>query len=205
MSTYWKQTYTGKVFDYVDTTVESICLEDIAHSLSLQCRFSGHCKRFYSVAEHSVYVAHETQRLAGSTEYGILPFKVGVLHDAAEAYIGDIVSPLKALIRDAIKPLEQKIETLVWARFNIDEMEVRKMAKFVKRADWALLRTEADALLGPAPKLWDFPEDCVAAETDIIGMSPPLAEIFFLKACRAYVVTDCRRCHAGYCGQHGVM
>ncbi len=87
----WKQTYTGKAFDYFNPQPEQICIEDIAHSLSMICRFNGHCARFYSVAEHSLLVSKCAQ--ADGPEHAMF----GLLHDAAEAYIGDINPVLKSM------------------------------------------------------------------------------------------------------------
>lgn len=83
----WIQTFTGKKFPLDKPDPALIDIEGIAHALSLLCRFNGHCTRFCSVAEHSVHVAREID-LDLAME--------GLLHDAAEAYLGDVHSPLKA-------------------------------------------------------------------------------------------------------------
>ena len=78
-------TYTGKKFFPFDPRPEQICIEDIAHGLSMLCRFSGQCPYFYSVAEHSIYVVH------------CLPDNLqleGLLHDASEAYLADLPRPV---------------------------------------------------------------------------------------------------------------
>ena len=77
----WLQTYTGIQFWPLDPRPEEIDIQDIAHALSLLCRFNGHCQRFYSVAEHSVHVSTIL-----APEFGLW----GLLHDAAEAYLSDI-------------------------------------------------------------------------------------------------------------------
>ena len=87
----WIQTYTGRKFFPLTDEPGEIDLRDIAHSLALQCRFNGHCRQFYSVAEHSVRVSH------------ILPDEEaawGLLHDAAEAYVSDLPRPLKLTVPD---------------------------------------------------------------------------------------------------------
>lgn len=81
------RTFTGKKFYFLDIKPDDICIEDIAHALSNICRYNGHCKNFYSVAEHSIRCCER-----GSDWL----CKIwGLLHDAAEAYIGDLVSPFK--------------------------------------------------------------------------------------------------------------
>ncbi|MEM4379972.1 MAG: hypothetical protein QXL01_04720, partial [Thermoplasmatales archaeon] len=83
----WIETYSGKKFDYLAQS--ELDIEDIAHALSNLCRFNGHTRVFYSVAEHSVNVS------------SMVPPELKIaalLHDAAEAYIGDVPSPLKQLI-----------------------------------------------------------------------------------------------------------
>ncbi len=80
----WIQTYTGKQYSYEEPTPDMICIEDIARALSHLCRFTGHCKRFYSVAQHSVLMSYQTKN----------PF-LGLMHDDDEAYTGDMCRPLK--------------------------------------------------------------------------------------------------------------
>lgn len=80
-------TYTGRTFHYLRFGPDDICIEDIAHALSNICRYTGHCKQFYSVAEHSLMCSDMGRSWELQTW--------GLLHDASEAYIGDINSPLK--------------------------------------------------------------------------------------------------------------
>lgn len=98
----WIQTYTGKQFSYFECGPEQICIEDIARALSNLCRFTGHCKKFYSVAQHSVLVSHRTKN----------PL-LGLMHDADEAYTGDMCRPLK----HNLEPNSKFIEAgeLAWA------------------------------------------------------------------------------------------
>jgi 5'-deoxynucleotidase YfbR-like HD superfamily hydrolase len=84
--TSWIQTYTGKPFWPLEPELGEIDIVDIAHALSMQCRYSGHTKRFYSVAEHSVHISNSV-----SPENALW----GLLHDASEAYLVDIPRPLK--------------------------------------------------------------------------------------------------------------
>lgn len=86
----WITTFTGKRFYQTSPHRDSVCIEDIAHALSMLCRFTGHCREFYSVAEHSIRVAYELQ-----SQQRIH----GLLHDAHEAYLGDTSGPLKKSVR----------------------------------------------------------------------------------------------------------
>lgn len=88
----WIQTFTGKQFYPLDPDHDLICIEDIAHALANQTRFAGHCREFYSVAQHSVIVS---ERVAPENALW------GLLHDASEAYLMDVVRPLK--IDDSFK------------------------------------------------------------------------------------------------------
>ncbi|MEM9149127.1 MAG: hypothetical protein AAGB19_01555 [Cyanobacteria bacterium P01_F01_bin.3] len=80
----WIQTFTGKAFWPLEPDPELICIEDIAWALAHQSRYSGHCDRFYSVAEHSLWVSGQC-----SPEHKLW----GLLHDASEAYLSDVVRP----------------------------------------------------------------------------------------------------------------
>lgn len=140
----WIITVTGKRFDFLDPKPETICPVDIAHALSHVARFNGHTRQLYSVAEHSVRVA------------AILPPPLrlyGLLHDATEAYVQDITSPLKALL-----PEYRTIEARVWAaivtRFNLEEQTPPE----IKHADSVLLATELrDLMPQQADLLRDLP------------------------------------------------
>ena len=80
------RTYSGHYFDVFDPNPDHIEIEDIAHSLSMLCRFAGHIKSFYSVAEHSIWVANKVHKTHALT---------ALLHDASEAYLIDLPKPIK--------------------------------------------------------------------------------------------------------------
>ncbi len=82
------ETYTGLVIDPLEIPIIDVRIEDIAHALSLQCRYNGHCKEFYSIAQHSILVAGHIDCCSRTQLFGLL-------HDAAEAYLGDMIRPLK--------------------------------------------------------------------------------------------------------------
>jgi len=136
----WFQTYTGVMFWPLDPRPEEIELEDIAHSLSMQCRFNGHMKSFYSVAQHSV----EVSRIVPA-EHALW----GLLHDAAEAYIGDMVRPLK-LHMPTFRAIEDQIMIAICDRFGLPRAEPPE----VKIADNVLLMTERRDFLGTPPAPW---------------------------------------------------
>lgn len=102
------RTYSGKYVNVFDLKPEDIDIVDIAHSLSLTCRWRGICKHFYSVAEHSIYVSDKVPR-----EHKL----AALLHDASEAYLGDIPRPVKQMLPDYLK-LEQKVEKVIAERFG---------------------------------------------------------------------------------------
>lgn len=103
------RTYSGTYVSLINPEPEDIHLTDIAHGLSNTCRFGGHTKEFFSVAEHCIKVAD------------MLPQELklaGLLHDASEAYVGDIPTPLKALI-PAFKDIEMKFHHAIAERFDV--------------------------------------------------------------------------------------
>lgn len=153
----WHQTYTGKKFWPLDPNAEEICIEDIAHSLSLLCRFGGHCKEFYSVAQHSVMGARAIYNSNYSSEYLALHF---LLHDAAEAYICDLPRPVKkhSELGRLYKEVEHKLELVIASKFNLEY----PMPALIKVTDSRMLLTEKRDLLADPPGAWkedegDFP------------------------------------------------
>lgn len=136
----WIQTHTGKQFWPMEPNSDDISIIDIAISLSRINRFTGHTTIPYSVAQHSCYVSD------------ILPpeyQKWGLLHDAHEAYVNDMVSPVKKYF-----PLYQEIETKLMEamaqRFDL----IWPVPKAIVEADYILLATEKRDIMGPAPAPW---------------------------------------------------
>lgn len=135
MSKEWIQTYTNKHFYPFDPNPDDICIEDIAHSLSLQCRFTGHSKVFYSVAQHSVLVSE----LSGPHVLW------GLLHDASEAYLTDVARPVKHSAAFATyRYAESIIMKAICKRFELPEA----MPPIVHEADEIALISEARVLMG---------------------------------------------------------
>lgn len=127
----WIQTFSGRRFWPLDPRPDDIDILDIAHALSLCCRFAGHCKWHYSVAQHSVYVSDMCKRdlrLAG------------LLHDAAEAYLGDLVTPVKrhSVLGDEYKLVELRLMEAVAVRFAIPHATFA----MIKEVDVRMLMTE---------------------------------------------------------------
>ena len=90
------RTYTGGKMSLLAPNVDDVRIEDIAHGLSQLCRFTGQCNELYTVAEHSVRVAKDAKERHGLNPHGVL---AALLHDAAEAYLGDVARPVKEAMR----------------------------------------------------------------------------------------------------------
>jgi hypothetical protein len=133
----WMQTATGRQFWPMDPRPHEVFIEDIAHALSMICRFGGHCRRFYSVAEHSVLIAR-----AAASEHK----RWALLHDASEAYIGDQIRPLKKHLA-AYREAEQKIMRAICVRFGLHLDQPAS----VKALDLALLMDERDQSMAEPP------------------------------------------------------
>lgn len=168
----WIQTFTGIIFWPLDPRPEEIRIEDIAHALSMQCRFGGHCKTFYSVAEHSVRVSRELPQ----------PLRLwGLLHDAAEAYLIDLPRPLKRFseMGRLYLEIEDRLMVTVCERFGLPLSQPPE----VKRMDTRLLVTEKRDLMTVEPKPWEDTEEPLR---DIIKpWMPWFAEDEFLRVFRA--------------------
>lgn len=163
----WFQTYTGRQFWPVDVHVDDIAILDIAHALARVCRFGGHVESFYSVAQHSVHVSQ------------ILPDKLklwGLLHDATEAYLGDMVRPLKQEIPQ-YKVIENNLMCVIAQKFGLALV----MPPEVKEADVVLLATERrDLLGGKKAGTWDSVENVKCLRARIYPWTPDIAETQFL-------------------------
>lgn len=118
----------GQYFNFLDPSAYRLDIKDIAHGLSNICRFGGHTREFYSVAQHSIYLSH------------IVPEEdayAGLMHDCAEAFLGDIPSPLKRRLPD-YKRIESIVEAALFEKLGIPF----PLPASVKNADLVMLATE---------------------------------------------------------------
>lgn len=123
------RTYTGKVFDLKILDPDSICIEDIAHGLANTARFAGQLPKLYSVAQHSFHVAQ-----SASKENQL----AALLHDASEAYLGDMPSPFKKIMPD-YKALENKLMAAIAQKFGFDyplHPEIKKIDNDYLNLEW---------------------------------------------------------------------
>ena len=181
----WIQTYTGQKFYPLRPTADQIHIRDIAHALSCTARFGGHTREFYSVAQHSVevlkYVSnHDHAPVSAGT--GTLLH--ALLHDAAEAYLGDLPRPIKHLhtFGAAYKEAENTIMAAVCERFGLNP----QTPEIVEHGDAAILATEKRDLFDWHPTLEDDDwlhgkEQCEPVGWHIHAMPPQDAEFEFLR------------------------
>src|SRR5581483_7110452 len=140
------------------------------------CRYNGHTSRFYSVAEHSILMA----RAMAETGAGDFLVLRGLLHDAAEAYICDVVRPLKRSMPDYCDA-EKRIESVIWERFGLVGSVVDgDIGRLVKHFDDAILYDEAKALMGVHCIAW-HERFAPGLGVEIVGMQPSEAESAFLE------------------------
>lgn len=166
----WMQTFTGRQFWPIDPRVEEICIEDIAHALSNQCRYAGHCKDFYSVAQHSVIVSQICD--PGDALWGLL-------HDAAEAYLVDLPRPIKRFsdLGTCYRVVEEALMDVICARFGLPLAEPVS----VKKADNVVFVTEMRDLMAHPPVRWKESWDNKPLSTTIHAWAPEKAKQEFLR------------------------
>jgi hypothetical protein len=134
------QTNSGTLVYLTDPKKEQICIYDIAHNLSHQARYNGALDQFYSVAQHSVYVAEYMESQGHDTNMCLK----ALLHDAHEAYLGDVVTPLKVLLPDYMV-IEQNLDDVICDKFKVP----RGMPPELKEADKIIYATEVRDLRKP--------------------------------------------------------
>lgn len=151
------RTFTGIYVNVFNPSPEMICIEDIAHALSHQCRFGGHLPEFYSVAQHSVmcsYKMHETHKLSA------------LLHDASEAYLLDIPRPIKNKLFN-YKEIENSLMSIIAKKFSFLyplHEKVKEVDEYMLQWEWSSIMLRKNIF--PEIKCW----------------SPELAKKYFIES-----------------------
>ena len=167
----WVITYSGNRFNILDPNPADVKLEDIACALARQARFNGHTRFFFSVGQHSCLGAE----ISPTKEIALHM----LFHDATEAYVGDLVSPVKALLPD-FEIIESRIHWAISKAFNLEY----PLPKVVKQIDRRLLATEVRDLITKDLKSWNIGDD-EPFEFPIIPWPPEVTEARFLELAKS--------------------
>lgn len=159
-------TSSGRYFNLLEPNHHHVSIGEIAHALSHICRFTGHVRTFYSVAQHCYHASYLVDR-----EHAL----AALLHDAAEAYIGDVATPLKHLLPD-YKVIEARVEAAVAKHFNLST----RMHPSVKQADLVMLATEQRDLMPEHADQWPCIQGINPMPNPIDPMPPQTARYCFL-------------------------
>jgi len=161
----WIQTYTGKQFNYHVMRAEDVSIVDIAHHLSMLCRYAGACRFFYSVGEHSLHVSHVVPK-----ELAL----AGLMHDATEAYCVDLPRPLKRML-PAYMEMEERVWQVIAGKYDLPA----GLPPEVKLADTQMLVAEANVLFETVPA-WISNYSIEPAQRKILGATPAIVSRSFL-------------------------
>lgn len=161
-------TYSGRLVTPLDMQPEMVCIEDIAHALSMKCRFTGHCNKFYSVAQHSVLVARHC----------LHPHKyAGLMHDSTEAYLPDVASPVKRAL-NGFTEIEDRLAYVIASVMGI-QFPFHENIHFV---DKVLLRSEYRDLMNLPLGYDDYWKQFPFIGYKITSWHPQMAKEMFLAA-----------------------
>jgi 5'-deoxynucleotidase YfbR-like HD superfamily hydrolase len=169
------ETFTGVMFNLLHPTIEMIAIEDIAHSGSQLCRFTGHTRHHYSIAQHELHGSYLVP------EENALEF---LLHDAAESFVNDMSRPLKHMtaMGDLYRPIEENIQVLVRKKYGLPVIQ----SPIIHKIDNMMLLAEKKQLMGKADWLkmgienWEVNTN-ESANIVIQEMAPKEVELKFLK------------------------
>lgn len=180
---------SGGKFSFMKPDASQVHIEDIAHSLSIQERFTGHSKFHWSVAAHSILVYDYVKQFYPDNHDLLLG---ALLHDGHEAYDGDVSRPLKlyfSYFTKVMKELSEKIQGIIVEKFNILLSESEE--QIIKNSDMEVLMLEASVLLPTKGKDWTWPRGCkpagiISPSIDIKEYHPSSIESLFLEKFNMY-------------------
>jgi hypothetical protein len=159
-------TASGVSFNLLEPDISTVNIYDIAHGLSHLCRFTGHTKTFYSVAEHSLHCSYLVEQ-----EHALC----ALLHDATEAFVGDVSTPLKSLLPD-YRAIEDHLWFALATRFHMP----MELPASVKRADLTMLATEKRDLMPGTAEVWAQLAGVTPLTGSLTPMHPEVAKFKFL-------------------------
>lgn len=166
---HWMETYSGVQYYPANPRARDVRIRDIAHHLSMLCRYTGAVKRFYSVAEHSVHVS-----------YMVPPEDAlaGLLHDAPEAYVSDLNWPLKqSWLIWGHRIIERRNWRVIAQKFMLPEA----LPPSVHEADMAILHAERAALMPRTGTKWHGADAVATRAAVIMCWTPEQAEHEFMR------------------------
>ena len=170
------ETSQGRAFEYQDLVSNRYDIKEIAAALSKQCRYNGHTSRFYSVAEHCIILANYAAANLGHDEAIQM-----LLHDAAEAYIGDHVLPVKNMLPE-IRNLEDALDEIIAFQFGL----AFPFPEYVKELDYSIVLDERRALFPNSRWTWQAEQAGLKPlGVTIVGWSPEYAEAVYLQTWQA--------------------
>jgi uncharacterized protein len=158
--------HSGAWFDFCAPTSSQFTIEDIAHGLANICRYSGQCRRFYSVAEHSILVSETAKGFELEA----------LLHDAAEAFLGDITRPLKQMLPE-YKRIEADVERAILDRFGL----IGPLPPQVKQADLRVLAAEQKQIMPEGTDGWVRGQKVEPAPVIVRHLLPDEAKRMFIE------------------------
>lgn len=176
------QTFSGQYVNLTDPDPATIDITDIAHALSQINRFGGHTRVPYTVAQHSVLASKIVP-----PEYALQ----ALLHDAAEAYVGDMMRPLKYMADMAsYRDRESQLQAIIYHRFGLGMFQNDGCRASIRRADLILLATERRDLMPPDATPWPILHGVTPLEPAIQPMPAPAASVRFIQRFEQLLVTQ---------------
>jgi uncharacterized protein len=150
----WIETSSGRRFDVTRPRAEDVHIDDIALSLAQTCRFRGHALRWISVGWHSIVVHDVTARLGADRAARL----AALLHDAAEAYVGDMPRPLKAVFPEFVLA-ESRVQKVIHRKFGLQPSE--EVTALIRKVDNQTLLEEARAYMASGGKGWELLDEAL--------------------------------------------